>query len=83
MQVEDKEKENTKSHKLEAKKPYRYDYDAFSYLTLGGWDDNDFNGTLVWYDTTDNPEAWNITAAVDVTFSDTNSWTGDMPALNF
>ena len=72
---------NIEKHHL-GKTPFRYNYDAFSYLTLGGWDDNDFNGTMTWYDTSATT-SWNLTAAA-VTFSDSISWTDEaMPTLSF
>lgn len=58
--IEETEEKPKHAH-LEAT-PFRYQYDDLSYLTLGGYDENDYNGTMTWFDTSDTPNGWNMTA---------------------
>lgn len=66
-------------------KPYLYDLEVVSYLTLGGYDSSDFTGNLTWYDTSASGDSWNLTATSmsigDVTMNPNNATVG--PTLNF
>jgi hypothetical protein len=55
------------------KLPYEFALEVVSYLTLGGYDNNDMKNStnLVWYDTTEGGDSWNITA-VNMTIGDMN-----------
>ena len=53
------------------KELYKYDLESVSYLTLGGYDKNDFVGNLTWYDTSECIGGWNLTTNV-ITMGDTS-----------
>ena len=44
------------------KLPYEFEIETVSYLTLGGYDKYDNKTELVWYDTQEGGDSWNITA---------------------
>ena len=55
------------------KQPYAFALEEVSTLNIGGWDPNDLTGDIYWYDTSDCPGGWNMTA--------TNIWIGDESIL--
>lgn len=44
------------------KLPYEFSLEEVSYLSLGGYDKKDNKTEMVWYDTSDSGDSWNITA---------------------
>ena len=44
------------------KLPYEFSLEEVSYLSLGGYDKKDNRTEIVWYDTSDSGDSWNITA---------------------
>lgn len=68
------------------KLPYKFDLELVSYLTLGGYDKNDMTTDIVWYDTAEGGDTWNITG-VGMWIGDTNiNPSGDVtvgPLVNF
>ena len=87
---EGREPGTQKNHALRphhlGKLPYKFDIELVSYLTLGGYDKNDVTTDIVWYNTTEGGDTWNITG-VGMWIGDTNiNPSGDAtvgPLVNF
>ena len=47
-----------------------------SFLTLGGWSEDDYNGEITWFDLPKDSHGWNQTVS-GFTFGDTDIFGGD------
>ena len=69
------------------KLPYKFPIDEeLSYLSLNGYDKKDNSTEIVWYNTTDGGDSWNITAEgmwIGETLLNPSGDTETLPAVNF
>ena len=82
--IEGPESEPSDESPIVGKALYKYDLESVSYLTLGGYDHNDFVGNLTWYDTSECIGGWNLTTDV-ITMGNTSilPYAGETTVVEF